>query len=76
MSFPDVGNYLIFAAMAGAEGMRADDGESGGDGADHFVHAAGRTCKNCDQPIEKYQPARRRGVDDWVHDVCPPVFDS
>ncbi len=36
MSFPDVGNYPIFAAMAGAEGMRADDGESGGDGADHL----------------------------------------
>ena len=39
-------------------------------GADAFSHAPGRICKKCDRPIEARQPARRRGVDDWVHDVC------
>jgi hypothetical protein len=44
-------------------------------GEDHFGHAPGRICKNCDQPIEASQPARRRGADDWIHDVCPVVID-
>ena len=41
--------------------------------SDAFSHAPGRICKNCDRPIEARQPARRRGADDWVHDVCPGV---
>jgi hypothetical protein len=41
-------------------------------GADSFAHApARRVCKNCDRPIEARQPARRKGADDWVHDICP-----
>jgi hypothetical protein len=41
--------------------------------SDAFSHAPGRICKNWDRPIEARQPARRRGADDWVHDVCPGV---
>lgn len=62
------------AAMAGVQG--ADFGDSRADtGDDSFSHAPGRICKNCDRPIEARQPARRRGTDDWVHDVCPVVTD-
>jgi len=60
------------AAAAGAGVQGADFTDSRNDtGEDHFSHAPGRICKNCDRPIEASQPARRRGVDDWVHDVCP-----
>ena len=51
--------------------MRTDPDE-GDDVADHFVHAAGRICQKCDKRIEALQPARRKGEDGWVHDVCPP----
>jgi len=67
-------NYQINAALAGVEGMRTDSDE-GGDGTDHFVHAAGRICQKCDRRIEALQPARRKGEDGWVHDVCPPEWD-
>jgi hypothetical protein len=60
--------------MAGVQGMRTDGGDSGGDGADHFMHAAGRICQKCDRPIEAREPARRKGEDGWVHDGCPPVI--
>lgn len=46
------------------------DGDSAGSGADHFSHAQGRICANCDRRIEAGQPARRRQAG-WVHDVCP-----
>ncbi len=63
------------AAMAAAEGMHSSGGgDSTGDGADHFSHAAGRVCKNCNRQIEARQPARRKGEDGWVHDVCPDVI--
>lgn len=58
------------------EGMRTDDGgDSIGSGADHFSHAAGRICQNCDRRIEAREPARRKGENGWVHDVCRPVMD-
>lgn len=58
--------------MAGTAGMHPPaDGDSTGDGADHFSHAAGRICANCDRRIEAREPARRKGEADWVHDVCP-----
>ena len=38
---------------------------------DHAAHAVGKTCKRCGQVIEADQAARLRGVDDWVHDMCP-----
>ena len=44
-------------------------------GTDPFAHAPGRVCKNCNQRIEARQPARRKGADDWVHDVCPVMSD-
>jgi hypothetical protein len=60
------------AAMAGVQGMHSADGvDSVGDGSDHFSHAAGQVCQKCDQEIEARQPARRKGEDGWVHDVCP-----
>ena len=40
-------------------------------GEDHAAHAVGKTCKRCGQVIEADQAARLRGVDDWVHDMCP-----
>lgn len=59
-------------AMAGVEGMHSSaDGDSVGDGADHFSHTAGRICAKCDRRIEPREPARRKGEADWVHDVCP-----
>jgi hypothetical protein len=75
MSDLTVGNNPLSAAMADVEGMRTDRGESTGDAADHFLHAKGWICKNCDHRIEARQPARRKGEDGWVHDVCPPSFD-
>jgi len=72
MSDPTVGDHPLSEAIAGVAGMRTDGGESAGDGADHFMHAAGRICLKCDSRIEARQPARRKGEDDWVHDVCPP----
>jgi len=75
MSYPDVGNFHLNAAMAEVEGMRTDTGETTGGAADHFLHAAGQICKKCDRLIEARQPARRKGEDGWVHDGCPPVFD-
>ena len=39
-------------------------------GEDHSAHAAGRICTSCGQVIGAGQPARRRGEDGWVHDVC------
>ena len=39
---------------------------------DHAAHAPGRICQACGRPIEAGQDARRRGEEDWVHDVCPP----
>jgi hypothetical protein len=67
-------------ADPGFMGMRADPRDDGtGDGADHFSHAAGRICQNCDRRIEARQPARRKGEyagsSGWVHDVCPVVTD-
>jgi hypothetical protein len=64
-----------YAVIAGTEGMRTDDGDGTGSGGDHFSHAAGRICRNCDRRIEARQPARRKGEDGWVHDVCPPEMD-
>ena len=64
----------LHAAMAATEGMHSDRG-NGPSGEDHFARAAGRTCQNCDRPIEAREPARRRGEDGWVHDVCPPALD-
>ena len=59
-------------ATAGVQGMRSSDsGDGTGGGDDHFSHAAGRVCQNCDRPIEPRQPARRKGEDGWVHDACP-----
>lgn len=50
----------------------ADFTEPGQDtGEDHAAHAAGRTCASCGEPISSGQAARRRGENDWVHDVCP-----
>jgi hypothetical protein len=48
--------------------------ERPGDGEDHYSHAAGRICQRCDQRIEARQPARRKGADGWVHDICPPML--
>jgi hypothetical protein len=61
-------------ASAGAGIQGADATDSRNDTvADAFSHAPGRICKNCDQLIEARQPARRKGENDWVHDVCPDV---
>jgi hypothetical protein len=40
-------------------------------GEDHAAHITGKTCKACGHAIEPRQDARRTGVADWVHDVCP-----
>jgi hypothetical protein len=62
---------------AGAESRtlaNKDFSEPGRDtGEDHSAHAAGRTCTSCGQAIGAGQPARRRGEDGWVHDVCPSL---
>jgi hypothetical protein len=72
MSYPIV--PYESAASAGIQGADFTDRRND-TGVDAFSHAPGRICKNCDRPIEARQPARRRGVDDWVHDVCPVVID-
>jgi hypothetical protein len=46
-----------------------------GDGQDHYSHAEGRICVKCDRRIEAGQNARRKGVDGWVHDICPLALD-
>lgn len=74
MSDPSFGNS-ISAALADCEGMRTDPGKTAGGPGDHFLHVAGRICMKCDRQIESRQPARRKGEDGWVHDVCPPIFD-
>lgn len=68
---PGLNQGAIYAAMAAAEGQDfpADDGHGGG--GDSFSHAPGRICLNCDRQITDRQPARRKGADGWVHDVCP-----
>jgi len=40
-------------------------------GADNYARALGAICRNCGQPIEAGQAARRRGEAGWAHDVCP-----
>jgi hypothetical protein len=51
---------------------KADFGEQQNlTGEDQEAHVAGKTCKRCGQAIQADQPARLRGVDDWVHDTCP-----
>ena len=65
MPDPPPGPNPVFAA----------DDRRGDTGTDTFAHAPGRVCKNCNQPIEARQPARRQGADDWVHDVCPVMSD-
>lgn len=70
MTYPPMGPNPESTAKSGIQG--ADFTDSRNDtGADAFSHAPGRICKNCDRPIEARQPARRKGADDWVHDVCP-----
>lgn len=69
-------NMYFGTGVPEAQGIdsSASDDSTGG-GADHFIDAAGRICQNCDGPIRTGQPARRKGADGWVHDVCPPVLD-
>jgi hypothetical protein len=38
---------------------------------DHSAHAPGQVCAKCGRRIKADQPARKRGVSDWVHDLCP-----
>ena len=42
-------------------------------GEDHSAHVVGQTCISCGRPIEAQQAARRRGAQDWAHDMCPEV---
>ena len=75
MTGPDP-SAMAAAAAAAVESIRTDDaGDSIGSGADHFSHAAGQICQNCDRRIEGREPARRKGESGWVHDVCPPAMD-
>ena len=75
MTVPDP-SAMAAAAAAAVESMRTDDGGDGiGSGADHFSHAAGRICQNCDRQIEAREIARRTGENGWVHDVCPPAMN-
>jgi hypothetical protein len=39
--------------------------------ADHEAHVQGRVCKLCGKPIETGVAARRRGDEQWAHEVCP-----
>ncbi|MGE5292819.1 MAG: hypothetical protein ACM3ML_37655 [Micromonosporaceae bacterium] len=41
--------------------------------SDHAIHASGKFCAKCGDEIEPFQDMRRRGTDEWVHDVCPVV---
>jgi hypothetical protein len=53
--------------MASAD-LSAEDQPSG---SDHAIHASGKFCAKCGDEIMPSQDMRRRGTDDWVHDVCP-----
>jgi hypothetical protein len=67
--------HSYHGVAAAVEGMRTDDGGDSIGSGDHFSHAAGRICQNCDRRIEAREPARRKGENGWVHDVCPPARD-
>lgn len=60
-------NAAAEAALQGADFTDRRDGTV----SDAFAHAPGRICKKCEQVIEARQPARRSGVERWVHDTCP-----
>jgi hypothetical protein len=63
----------FLGVAASTETAEFTDGSRGtGNGADHFSHVKGRVCQRCDREITARQPARRKGEDGWVHDVCPP----
>lgn len=66
------GSLPLNAALAGVQDMRSAGGSDSGGGADHFSHAAGRICKNCDGRIENRQPARRKADGDWGM-TCAPI---
>jgi hypothetical protein len=75
MSFPIIGPNPGAATESGIQGADFTDSRNA-TGEDAFSHApGGRICKTCDRPIEDRQAARRRGAEDWVHDVCPVVTD-
>jgi len=78
MTDPTAG-FLTHQGMTASESKRlADAGQSEPDrdtGENHSAHAAGQVCKNCGHAIGAEEPARLRGEDVWVHDVCPIVLD-
>ena len=60
-------NFLHTADLEYEDFTPLDQPASG----DHSAHAPGQVCAKCGQRIEAAQPARKRGVSDWVHDLCP-----
>ena len=52
--------------MAGAD-FSKEDRPAG----DHAIHSSGKICAKCGDEIASFQDIRRRGTEEWVHDVCP-----